>query len=71
MESGMHRSSMQASAFDEIELICKDYTNTGQYTGKPGMDLMFAYTAEGRSAGVLFLGWFNDGIVLDSNGCIQ
>lgn len=71
MEGGMHISCMQASAYDEIELICKDYTNTGQYTGKPGMDLMFAYSAEGRSAGLLFLGWFNDGIVLDRNGCIQ
>jgi hypothetical protein len=59
------------SIYDEIELITRDYTNTRIYGGKPGMDLMFAYTAEGRSAGSLFLGWFNDGIVLDRNGCIQ
>lgn len=70
MEGGMHRSCMQASVYGEVELICKDYTNTGMY-GKPGMDLMFAYDAEGRSEGVLYLGWFNDGIVLDRNGCIQ
>jgi len=70
MEGGMHRSSIQASAYDEVELICRDYTNTGMYSHKPGMDLMFAYDAEGRSAGVLFLGWFNDGIVLDRDGCI-
>ena len=49
MEGGMHRSSIQASAYDEVELICRDYTNTGMY-GKPGMDLMFAYDASGRSA---------------------
>ena len=59
----------QPRVYDEIELICRDYTNTGMY-GKPGMDLMFAYDAEGRSAGVLFLGWFNDGIVLDRDGSI-
>ena len=69
MEGGMHRSSIQASAYDEVELICRDYTNNRMY-GKPGMDLMFAYDASGRSAGVLFLGWFNDGIVLDRDGGI-
>jgi len=70
MVGGMHRSSIQTNAYDEIELICRDYTNTGMYGHKPGMDLMFAYDAKGRSAGVLFLGWFNDGIVLDRDGCI-
>ena len=69
MEGHMHPSCIQPSAYDEIELICRDYTNTGMYN-KPGMDLMFAYDASGRSAGVLFLGWFNDGIVLDRDGSI-
>ena len=69
MEGEMHRSCIQASAYDEIELICRDYTNTGMWN-KPGMDLMFAYDASGRSAGVLFLGWFNDGIVIEGDGSI-
>jgi hypothetical protein len=45
--------------FDYIELICRRYDQLGNY------DLMFAYNnPDKREEGVLFLGKFNDGIIL-------
>ena len=44
----------QPQTFQNIELICRDYTNN--------LDLMFAYD-EDRNTGVLYLGYFNDGII--------
>lgn len=42
--------------WDNIELICKNYAN--------GMDLMFAYdNAYSREDGVLYIGYFNEGLV--------
>lgn len=42
--------------WDNIELICKDYAN--------GMDIMFAYDdADYREDGVLYIGYFNEGLV--------
>jgi hypothetical protein len=45
--------------WDNIELICREYTT---YSNKPGKDLMFAYDSN-RTAGVMYLGYFNEGIV--------
>ena len=47
--------------YEHIELICRDYYNTAHY-GHPSMDLMFAYDQK-RSTGVLYMGYFNDGVV--------
>ena len=44
------------STYDNIELVCKNYINK--------MDLMFAFFDTGtRSNGLLYLGYFNDGVV--------
>lgn len=42
--------------FEIIELVCRNY-----YNGD--MDLLFAYDKGDRSAGALYLGHFNDGVV--------
>jgi hypothetical protein len=42
--------------WDNIELICREYAD--------GMDLMFAYDdADCRTDGVLYIGYFNEGLV--------
>ena len=42
--------------YDFIDLICKNYLS--------GFDLMFAYNlADKRELGVLYIGYFNDGVV--------
>jgi hypothetical protein len=49
--------------YDNIELICKCYT-AGENRNGPYYDLMFAYhDGENRSAGTIYLGYWNDGIV--------
>jgi hypothetical protein len=48
--------------YEHIELICRDYYCTAPY-GHPSMDLMFAYDQK-RSTGVLYMGYFNDGVVI-------
>jgi hypothetical protein len=42
--------------WDNIELICKNYVD--------GYDLMFAYNRN-REDGIAYLGYFNDGIVVE------
>ena len=42
--------------FDNIELLCEDYAD--------GWSLLYAYN-EHRENGVLFLGYFNDGVVAE------
>jgi len=51
-------TGMTPSQFKYIELICKNYGN--------GFDLMFAYDDPSkREKGVLFAGYFNDGVVVN------
>ena len=46
--------------WDNIELICKNYDGGDN----DSLDLMFAYDNDGeRSDGVLYLGYFNDGVI--------
>lgn len=46
------------SEWNYVELICKDYSGVGSY------DLIFAYNdPDNRSAGVLYLGHWNGGVV--------
>ena len=49
------KTSIQAKDWDNIELICRKYSR--------GKDLMYAYDGDNRSNGVLYIGYFNDGIV--------
>lgn len=45
--------------YNYVELICKDYCETGN-----SMDLMFAYNnADERSSGVLYIGYWNEGTI--------
>lgn len=44
----------KASNFQTVELLCEDYAD--------GWSLLFAYNDD-RDKGILFLGFFNDGIV--------
>lgn len=48
-------SGQPPSRYEAIELICKKYDDT--------LDLMFAYDYDKRDKGVLYLGYWNDGIV--------
>ena len=48
-------SNYPPSSYDVIELICRDF-------GSTEMDLMYAYFST-RRGGVLYLGYWNDGIV--------
>lgn len=53
-----HETGLNASDFENVELICRNYTKNGE-------DLMFAYDSDrndGEST-FLILGHFNDGIV--------
>jgi len=51
----LYSASSEPKAFQNIELICKNYRNMK-------IDLMFAYN-EDRSCGILYIGNWNDGIV--------
>ena len=48
------RNWSKPSAWDNIELICRNYAE--------GMDLMFAYD-DSRKDGILYVGYFNEGLV--------
>ena len=56
IESALTSHWSGPSFWNNIELICRNYSD--------GMDLMFAYDdAENREDGVLFIGYFNEGLV--------
>ena len=45
--------------YNYIELICKDYSESGN-----SKDIMFAYdNADERSSGVLYIGYWNEGTI--------
>ena len=48
---------VEPGEFDYIELVCPRRTNIEEY------DIMFAYDGDRREEGVLFLGFWNDGVV--------
>lgn len=52
----LSKTSLQPIDFKNIELVCREYAGKGTY------DIMFAYD-DNRSAGSLYLGHFNDGVV--------
>ena len=60
LDSSLEQSSafvLPPSKFKYIELICKNYNNSGR-------DLMFAYNdPSNRSDGTLFIGFWNSGTV--------
>lgn len=49
-------SCMKPDEWDNIELICNDYKDTG-------FDLMYAYRGDRNQDATLYLGNFNDGVV--------
>lgn len=48
---------VEPGEFDYVELVCPRRTNIEEY------DIMFAYDEDRREEGVLFLGFWNDGVV--------
>ena len=50
----------KALGFDQIELVCRDYA---QANGEKGYDLIFACHSDDRSRNLLYLGYWNDGVV--------
>lgn len=56
IDTAMNGLWSKPNDWDNIELICRNYAD--------GMDLMFAYdSAEYRADGVLYVGYFNEGLV--------
>ena len=57
--NGLNDAYKVPKDYSYIELICKDYAESGN-----SMDLMFAYNnADDRSAGVLYIGYWNEGTI--------
>ena len=59
--SGFHNTSITPSSYNNIELVCRGSNNSDDSCKY--YDIMFAYMDGRRNDGMLFLGYWNDGVV--------